>query len=386
MSEIRPEVADALWPYIDALGQAEETPDVRRVVEMLGGSPRGTEREVGAPARHDRWLTFASGGEIVVQDGVVAVVFFHLEAAGFSAGGFDVTQVLPGVPSRPDRDDVRAALGDTEPFGVDLLADRFDVGARVKATYERVPDASPWLVRLMLTPESTYAKPDPIDDLCPSCSDLLVRTSGRLDVDATIASLRGAAADGRVREDPSRPSAQLMRSYEASGEMPWVECHAECRTCRRTACFVLRPGAAPTFGHYAYNDAIRHPRTPMPPRVGRSGDTGAMTVVDHEPSEWFLLAKGDDLFLDARYTHGWGKADYNALIQLTPQEKAVYEDRGHDVAHSLARGIGDPRGEDSPWRSRDLYQGPEERNLQAQVSAAVARYRNDAAWAAKDQT
>ncbi|MEE1792763.1 hypothetical protein PUR28_18680 [Streptomyces sp. BE308] len=67
----------AFEPYNDALLVAERDDVVQRAIELLGSNPVISEFEVGAPAHHDRYLTFASGGEIMLRDGTVTAILFH---------------------------------------------------------------------------------------------------------------------------------------------------------------------------------------------------------------------------------------------------------------------------------------------------------------------
>lgn len=81
-------MADALAPYLAALGTAESDPAVQHVIGLLGGDPAVSEFQIGAPARHDRHRCFAGGGEILLRDGVVRALFFHVQPTETAPDGF----------------------------------------------------------------------------------------------------------------------------------------------------------------------------------------------------------------------------------------------------------------------------------------------------------
>ena len=64
-----------------------------------------------------------------------------------------------------------------------------------------------------------------------------------------------------------------------------------------------------------------------------------MKVIDHAPSWWFLFEEDGNLFLDGNYSHS--AFGYDWMIQLTPDERKRYEQRGHDFIESLARDVQD---------------------------------------------
>lgn len=127
------------------------------------------------------------------------------------------------------------------------------------------------------------------------------------------------------------------------------------------------------------DEARRRPMDAVPPveewgdaaRVAAARD--AMQHVDHEPGAWFLVTARGELFLEARYVVS-SVVDDVALVRLTAAEVAAYRDRGRDHLSDLARHLHDhgPHREDSPFRERDLYRGPDARGLRDEVAAAIA--------------
>ena len=59
-----------------------------------------------------------------------------------------------------------------------------------------------------------------------------------------------------------------------------------------------------------------------------------MDVVDHEPAAWFLLADGEDLFLDVS-CEGLA-AGYSLLLELTADERRAIVLEGHAAADRIA--------------------------------------------------
>jgi hypothetical protein len=97
-----------------------------------------------------------------------------------------------------------------------------------------------------------------------------------------------------------------------------------------------------------------------------------MTVIDHEPASWFLLAEGDALFLDASCNHG--PFGYSWLIELDPGERGRFAREGRAFLARLAEDIHDsvPLLEESrsPYKARNR-----DRELGARVTEAVRAWR-----------
>jgi|SRR6476619_4978542 len=81
-----------------------------------------------------------------------------------------------------------------------------------------------------------------------------------------------------------------------------------------------------------------------------------MTVIDHEPSGWFLLREGERLMLDVNCSHG--AVSYQFLMELNGAERAAYAARGHSFLSELAEKVQDSApgaiGNISPYRERNL--------------------------------
>lgn len=106
-----------------------------------------------------------------------------------------------------------------------------------------------------------------------------------------------------------------------------------------------------------------------------------MTVVDHEPSGWFLVADGVRLLLDVNCSHG--AVSYQFLMELDESERAACSTGGHAYLSALAEEINQSApgvtGSTSPYRERNL-QGAE-RSMVDAVSIAWLRERGRAARA-----
>lgn len=99
-----------------------------------------------------------------------------------------------------------------------------------------------------------------------------------------------------------------------------------------------------------------------------------LRYLDHEPSVWFLLGQGDDLYLDARYSYS-ALIDDSALIRLDESEVAAYRAGGHDYLTRLARQIhmSAPYTKESPYHDRDLHRRPDG-PTRDEVSAAIINH------------
>jgi hypothetical protein len=107
--------------------------------------------------------------------------------------------------------------------------------------------------------------------------------------------------------------------------------------------------------------------------VTRLGHDGGMDVVDHEPSWWFLLQDGEQLYLDVNCEHSF--IGYSMLIALDEQETRTLQREGRGYVDRLAEDInyGAPvlRDSTSPYKARDLS-----RTHGHLVSEAVRRWRS----------
>ncbi|GAB3076645.1 hypothetical protein [Nocardioides zeae] len=375
---------------VDALARDASDPAVERLRTAFGGDPVAVEeRLVGEPPRRARRLRFASGGELLLQDGVVAAVTFHVVPAPGVSRGLDVTAWLGATDDTLDA--LHAAVGTRRGFG-GLGTPYFVLDeAYARCDYQ---DRRGWkepgnLRAIVVSLEQPGRDSQPDADFCTVCVDLLVRGPGDvMDVDATVAALATAVADGRLRADPSRvPLADLL-PLAASGLVDRVEAQQTCATCGTVLCLTLPRGADPTLVRTSLDGARRRPMEPLPPveawgdadRIAAARD--AMRYVDHEPGAWFLVEERGALFLDARYVVST-MADDSALVRLDEDELAAYRDEGHDYLSTLARRIHDrgPHREGSEFRDRDLYRGPEARRLRDEVSAAI----RDHTWIASQR-
>jgi hypothetical protein len=81
-----------------------------------------------------------------------------------------------------------------------------------------------------------------------------------------------------------------------------------------------------------------------------------VTVIDHEPSAWFLVQDGERLLLDVNCSHG--AVSYPFLMALDEAEREAYAARGHSFISELANKIQYSApgvvGSVSPYRDRDL--------------------------------
>lgn len=377
-----------------ALGGTEQDPAVRRVVDAFGGEPAATaDRRVGEPVRRSRRLSFASGGELVLHDGVVVAVILHVAPTSAAPHGLDLSAWVTGVDGDATLDDLKAAIGAPRRFaGFGTPYFPLDGGwARLEFRERRGWNDPGNLERIVVTTAEPGRSCRPEDDDCPTCGDLLVRrhaTDTGIDVDRTVASLEAARSDGRLTEDPSWVRLEDLRPLQASALMDRVEGQLTCSSCGRIICLTLFRDGAATFGHHPLNDAQRRPLDAIPPveawgdaaRIAEDRD--AMHHVDHEPGAWFLVEQQGVHYLDVRYVVS-SMVDDSALIRLDETEIAAYRDGGRDQLVELAGRIRDssPHLERSPYHRRDLYQGPDGRARRRTVRVAIA----DHTWLAQQR-
>lgn len=365
---------------VDALARDASDPAVERLRTAFGGDPVAVEeRLVGEPPRRSRRLRFASGGELLLQDGVVAAVTFHVVPVPGVSRGLDVTAWLGATDDTLDA--LHAAIGTRRGFG-GIGTPYFVLDeAYARCDYR---DRRGWkepgnLRAVTVSLEQPGRDRQPDADFCPACGDLLERgPDDALDLEATVTALAAAVAAGHVTEDAHWVPLADVLPLAASGLMERVEAQLTCPTCGTVLCLVLRRGSDPAVVRTSRNEAMRHPMGAIPPveewgdaaRVAAARD--ALRYVDHEPGRWFLVAAGGDLLLDARYVVS-NMADDSALVLLDEGEVAAYREQGHDYLTALAARLHDdgPHREASAFRGRDLYRGPDARRLRSEVTAAI---------------
>ncbi|SDE07476.1 hypothetical protein SAMN04489747_2442 [Auraticoccus monumenti] len=372
---------------LEVLRGPEAEPAARRLAEAFGGEPVVVgERLVGEPGYRSRRLLFASGGEIILHDDAVAAVLLHLRPTSALTSGLHLPDWIDGVDDDATLDQLTTALEAPRHlagFGSPYLA--LDGGyARLTFTEDRGWNDPGNLESITVTAEKPGLTCRPEDDDCPSCSDLLVRSSdptGGFDVAATTASLTAALTAGLVTEDAHWVRLADLRPLHASGLMARVESQLTCTTCRRIICFALLQDSPPTFTYAVLNDARRRPLGAIPP-VEQWGDTAriaeereAMHYLDHEPGAWFLLEQQDVLYLQARYVIS-SMADDSALIRLDDSEREAYRTGGRDHVARLASRIhdGSPHREESPYHQRDLLQGSDGASYREAVTRAIVNH------------
>ncbi|WP_146145820.1 hypothetical protein [Arthrobacter woluwensis] len=365
---------------LKVLRAEDNDPRVQELIREFGTDPSSTqERSVGEPARQVRRLRFRSGGEIILHDGAVAAVVLHV-AQGARHVRLDE---WIGTGNRATLDDLESALGTKPSFaGFRTPYFAFDRGF-VTATF--TPDG--WkmpghLLRLTLTAHQPGLVPSPEDDDCPGCSDLLRRTSsGAVDIEATVQALSAAAAAGSLKEDAHWVRLDDLLPLHASGLMERAESQSRCLRCARTVCFALLRDGGPEFQYCSFDQARRRPMSPVPP-VEQWADSERLAAeergvryVAHAAGSWFLVRKGEDLYLDARYSYS-GLIDSSALIRLNPSEVRLYQRSGHTFLSRLAAAVHNsaPYQQESPYFARDLYRQPEGTLLRDEVSAAIAEH------------
>jgi len=103
-----------------------------------------------------------------------------------------------------------------------------------------------------------------------------------------------------------------------------------------------------------------------------------MTVIDHEPSGWFLVRDGMRLLLDVNCSHS--AVSHQFLMQLNDVERDAYAARGHEFLSELAEKVQASApgviGTASPYRARNLG-GADSTRVDA-VTIAWLKERRDA--------
>lgn len=393
--QARPDVVAAADPYVLALGRDQRSPHARAALTMLGGEAVVTELVTGAPAVRERHLSYPSGGEVLLRDGIVTAFWFHTEPSLVSPAGFDPSRLLPGLPDDADWDDVKAVAGKprriTFTAGRESSTDAFAVrDASLYVTLRSVEGAGyRGVARLMIRPAEIDRPVRSLADRCPVCIELAVcDDAGTMDVAGTIAELAARVGDGRLEDDPYRVRLRDVDDLRASGLMERIEVHLDCTACRTTWCLVLPREGEPTlidvagFGH-------QHPKLAVPPMeqwagAGRRAEADAeMKVIDWAQGGWFLMEKQGALYLDARVTAG--HVDISVLVRLTDDERAAYERGGHAYADELARQINDagPYRAESPWFARDLTRGGDA-SVSGEATSAIGAWLQQQRWNADE--
>ncbi|MFT4299765.1 MAG: hypothetical protein QM597_09050 [Aeromicrobium sp.] len=368
---------------LEALGQTEEHPATRRLVEALGSTPAAvTERLVGVPAYRSARLSFASGADLILRDGRVIAVCLRLARPG--APGIDLAAWIPGVGNEAMLEDLKAALEAPRSFaGFGTPYFTLDAGyVRCDFADRRGWNETGNLVGITITADDPGLFPRPENDECPVCADLLVRTvSGGLDIDATVQALARALEDGLLTENAHWVRLADLQPLHASGLMKRAESQLTCTACRRVLCLILRRSAPAKLTYASPNDARRHRMEAIPPvewwgdaeRIAQAA--AAMRYVDHEPGAWFLVERAGAFFLEARYVVS-SMLDDSALIELDETEVEAYRTEGHEYVDRLARRVhdGSPHLTDSPWYARNLLRGPDAKQLRDEVTAAIVNH------------
>lgn len=376
-------VRQAFEPYNDALLMAERDDAVRRAIDLFGSNPVISEFEVGAPAHHDRYLTFGSGGEIMLRDGAVTAILFHVQPTEAAPRGFTgLSTLIPGLSRDASRSQVEEALGEPIVGRTGPNATYRVGGGFVKVFYDAwaKKDAPDHLKLIQVTAEDTYAKTDPADDRCPGCAGMLIRTtsaSDGVDVDATITALHDGVAAGRLRQAHNWVALDDMLRLHDSGLMEHVEAQLGCTICHRHIFFALHRDADPTFEYVSLNDTCRRTPEQVPP-VERWGDAARIAreaqraeQIATDGSTWVLFSKGKHLFMNARC---WYSAvEGSRLIRLEAAEVRQYERDGEAYLSRLQETINrNWTSSDDPWRSRDLTRSgmSDEEAIEASPAAA----------------
>ncbi len=387
-------VAEGFSPYTAALGMAENDPAVQRVIGLFGGEPVVSEFRVGVPVHHDRHLCFAGGGEILLRDGVVRAVFFHLRPTDTAPGGFqDLGAVIPGLGTRATQEQVETAMGEPMAFTWTPTGARYTVGTGVVAVRYRAEAATGerYLEQVRISAEGVTVRWVPAHERCGTCADLLVREgapgSSRLDVPATASALARGVETGKLAPVRGWVRPADLHPLLVSGLMERVVVRVRCKTCGFVLGLGIEPSGVPTFEYLSPALAEKHDPMPIPPvelwagpeRVARERE--GLRVIDHGPSAWFLLQDGDDLHLEARYSYS-GLIDDSALITLDADEQRLYRDRGSAFIAELQQEIHEsgPFQASSRYFRRDQYRGPDRRALRAAVSEAIGIWRQDELW------
>ncbi|WP_051485880.1 hypothetical protein [Nocardioides sp. J54] len=374
---------------VDALGARSSDEAARRLLDAAGGAAdQVVEHGLGVPAVQVRKLRFASGVEVVLHDDVVVGVLLHLRPVE-GGGVVDLSSWLPRTGNDASLKDLERAFRRKARFA-GIRSPYVPVGRAFAQLRFAGPHGGGWkergnLATIVVTLDRPGLALAPDADECPACSTLAVLDDrGGLDVDAALARMRDAVEAGKVEEEPGRVPLDDVPPLHASGLMDVVESQLTCRTCARTACLTLHRDAAPTFTWVSRAEAERRPLAAVPP-VERWGSPDrvtkarrALTVVDHEPAAWFLLAEGERLYLDARYSYS-AVIDDSALVELDATEREAWRTGGHAYLQRLAEAIhmSAPYEDTSPYYARDLFRrgGEPGRDYRGEVTGAVVEHR-----------
>lgn len=357
---------------------------VRRLIDAFGGEPVDIhERQIGEPAVLSRHLLFDSGGEMILHDDAVVAVILHLTPTTFAPHGLDAADWIDGVDNDATFADFKKI------FDVPWRFARGDRYFTLESGYVRPEFVKHGgrqagdLQRVVISVDDPVRTCRPADEDCPTCRDLIVRTSdGSFDVDGTVDALITGIDAGALKAESGCVELADLRLLHASTLMKRVESQVSCTACDRIACITLYRDSSPTFGYYPLNAAMQRPLEAIPPieawgdaaRVAEARD--AMRYVDHEPASWFLVEQLGDLYLDSRYTIG-SMGEDSSLICLDESERRQYREGGHDYLSGLARRIDDsrPHLEKSPFHLRNLIRHPGDgRDYSAEVRVAIANH------------
>ncbi len=107
-----------------------------------------------------------------------------------------------------------------------------------------------------------------------------------------------------------------------------------------------------------------------------------MKYLDHNPGQWFLLEWQGALYLDYRYSYS-AIIDDSAFMKLSDEECRQYKARGRNYLSELATAahMSAPYRGESSFYARNLYRGPNGKELRSAVSAAVT----DNTWTAEQR-
>lgn len=379
-----------LGTLVDALSGTDTDDGGHRLAQAFGSEPvRVIEYGVGVPASAVRRLHFASGGEIVLHDGVVVAAILHVKPAYDGAAAVDLAQWVTGVTGAATLKDLEGALGLKAQFS-GFRSPYFKLGAAfAQLRFGDGRDKDSWkepghLVSIVVTAGQPGRVRPPDADECPACSMLpATDEQGGLDLAATLERLRTAVAAKQVKQDPAWVPLDDLEELHASGLMRLVESQLTCRTCHRVICLTLDGDGPATFGYHGPNEARERPMERIPPveqwasRARQEQAREAMQYVDHRPGGWFLVRQGDALYLMARYSYS-AMIDDSALIELGAVEREDYRKRGHQYLDELAERIhmSAPYRPESPYHARDLYRHGDGtgRDFRAEVGAAISNH------------
>lgn len=376
---------------VDALAKPESNEAVQTLIGALGGRVISeTERLIGEPPTRSRRLRFADGGEIILHDGAVVAVLLHFAPTDPTMRPAQLADWLPGTSNESTYTDLKEILQSPWLFSNGARCFELEGGylRLVTRGYSQVLD------RVVFDAESPKGRWWPERDDCAACSDLIVRLQAPsagdpaldgapapMHLERTIDALAAAIADKRLSPVESRLPLGDVLVLRDSGLMSVIESQASCRSCSRLLCLTLQRGEAPALSYVEHDAAIWRQFEAAPPveqwgspeRI--AAEPEPMRYVDHEPGTWFLVERGDELFLDARYSYS-ALIDDSALILLDENETAAYREGGHEYLTTLAHDIHNsaPYREESKYRERDLFRGEGSKEYRNLVRAAIAEH------------